>query len=125
LPRLLLENPLHDAGADSKFPADLEDAIATCPEVQYSRLHRRLYPAPAEFGAVRPSAGETGIDPLSNNPPFKLGKYAQHLKHGFPAVVEVASPCWCRNRPTTLFMKALENAEQVEAIDAARSLTAF
>jgi hypothetical protein len=33
LPRLLLESPLHDAGADSKFLANLEDAIATCPKL--------------------------------------------------------------------------------------------
>jgi hypothetical protein len=28
-PRLLLENPLHHAGADAELPADLEDAVAT------------------------------------------------------------------------------------------------
>jgi hypothetical protein len=27
-PRLLLENPLHHAGADAELPADLEDAVA-------------------------------------------------------------------------------------------------
>jgi hypothetical protein len=54
LPRLLLESPLHDAGADSKFLANLEDAIATCPKFQYSHLHRRIYPAPAEFGCRSP-----------------------------------------------------------------------
>jgi hypothetical protein len=31
LPRLLLENPLHDAGADAELLADLEDAITIGP----------------------------------------------------------------------------------------------
>jgi hypothetical protein len=31
LPRLLLENPLHHAGADAEFSADLENAVAFSP----------------------------------------------------------------------------------------------
>jgi hypothetical protein len=53
-----------------------------------------------EFRSFSPGARETGIDPLSNNPPLELSKYTQHLKH----VKEQAAP---------LFMQALEYAEQV------------
>jgi hypothetical protein len=46
-PRLLLENSLHDAGADAELLADLENAITVGPQLYYSRLHRGLNPAPA------------------------------------------------------------------------------
>jgi hypothetical protein len=80
-PRLLLEDPLHHACPDAKFPADLEDAVTAGLQFENSRLHGRLYRTPAELGPIRPRASQTGIDPLSNDPPLELDKYAQHLKH--------------------------------------------
>ena len=44
-PRHLLENALHDAGADAELLADLEDAIALIPERHDLSLDGRLHPA--------------------------------------------------------------------------------
>jgi hypothetical protein len=52
--RLLLENPLHYACANAKLPADFEDPVTAGLQFQYSRLHSRLYPTPAEFRPVWP-----------------------------------------------------------------------
>ena len=46
-----------------------------------------LHPMPAELHAFGLRPRETGIHPLSNNPPLELGEHAQHLKHRF------AGPC--------------------------------
>jgi hypothetical protein len=75
-PRPLLEDPLHHTCPDAKFPADLEDAVTAGLQFENSRLHGRLYRTPAELGPIRPRASQTGIDPLSNDPPLELGKYA-------------------------------------------------
>ena len=45
LPRHLLENPLHHAGADAELLADLEDAIALIPERHDLSLNGRFHPA--------------------------------------------------------------------------------
>jgi hypothetical protein len=44
LPRLLLENPLHNAGADAELSADLENAVTVGPQFSYLRFHGRLDP---------------------------------------------------------------------------------
>src|SRR4051794_9075498 len=80
-PRLLLEHPLHHAGTDAELAADLEDAVATGLQLQNSRLHCGINAASAEFGAGRPGACKTSIDPFSDDPPLELSKYTQHLKH--------------------------------------------
>jgi hypothetical protein len=46
-PRHLLENSLHNAGADAELLADLEDAIALIPERHDLSLHGRLHSAPS------------------------------------------------------------------------------
>jgi hypothetical protein len=79
--RLLLENALHHTRADAELPADLKHSVAPGLQFYYSRLDSRLDATPPEFRSFRPSARKTGIDPLSNNPPLKLSKYPQHLKH--------------------------------------------
>ena len=71
-PRLLLENALHHTGADAKFPADLEDAVAVGLQFKNSRFHSGLNATPAELGPIRPGACETRVDPLSNDPPLVL-----------------------------------------------------
>src|SRR3981189_3014870 len=53
---MLLENPLHHAGADPKLPADLEDAVTAGLQFENSRLHSRVNPVPAELGPIRPRA---------------------------------------------------------------------
>jgi hypothetical protein len=78
---LLLENTLHHARADAQLPADLEDPVPAGLQCQYSRFNSWLDATPPEFRSFRPSARETGIDPLSNNAPLKFSKYTQHLKH--------------------------------------------
>ena len=93
-PRLLLENALHNAGANAQLPADLEDAVTVGPQLQYSRLHRGLNPASPEFCAIRPGASKPSIDSFPNDSPLKLSEYPKHLNIAFPAVVEVSSPCW-------------------------------
>src|SRR3981081_508189 len=50
-------------------------------QFQYSRLHSRLNPTPAELGPIRLRACETRGDPLCNAPALELGKYPAHLKH--------------------------------------------
>jgi hypothetical protein len=72
---------LHNAGTNPERPADLEDAIALCPQFFYSRLDRRLDPTPAQLRTVRPGARESGIDSFSNDPSLELCKHAEHLKH--------------------------------------------
>src|ERR1700716_2491606 len=48
-PRLLLENSLHHAGADTELPADLEDAVAAGLQFENLRLYFGLKPTPAQF----------------------------------------------------------------------------
>jgi hypothetical protein len=55
---LLLKNSLHHTGADTKFPADLEDTVAAGLQFQNSRLHRGINATPAELGAVRAGLSE-------------------------------------------------------------------
>ena len=62
--RLLLENPLHNACANAKLPADLEDAVTIGPQFKYASLNRRFDSAPAQFGAVRLSTGQPRVDPF-------------------------------------------------------------
>jgi hypothetical protein len=77
----LLDDPLHHTGADAKFPADLEDAVAVGLQFENSRFHSGLNATPAELGPIRPRPRQTGVDPFSNDPALKLSKYTQHLKH--------------------------------------------
>ena len=77
----LLKNTLHHARADAELAADLENPIPAGLQFQYSRFNSRLDATAPEFRSFRPGARQTGIDPLSNNPPLKLSKYTQHLKH--------------------------------------------
>jgi hypothetical protein len=44
LPWHFLEDPLDDAGADTEFLADLEDAITVGPHFNYLSFNRRLNP---------------------------------------------------------------------------------
>src|SRR3981189_518546 len=81
LPRLLLENTLHNARADAELSADLENAVAIGPQLQYTRLHRWLNSASAELGALRFRASEPSVDTLSDDSPFKLGEDTEHLKN--------------------------------------------
>jgi hypothetical protein len=52
----LLENALHHTGADAKFPADLEDAVAVGLRFKNSRFHSRINATPTELGPIRPRA---------------------------------------------------------------------
>src|SRR5258705_12249525 len=54
LPRLLLENPLNNAGADAELSADLEDAVSVGSQLQYARLDRGLNPTPAKISYPSP-----------------------------------------------------------------------
>jgi hypothetical protein len=72
---------LHHTGAYPERPADLQDAIALCPQFLYSRLDGWLGSTPAQLRPVRPSAGEACINSFSNDASLKLGKHAEHLKH--------------------------------------------
>jgi len=83
LPRLLLENSLHDARANTELPADFEDAITGGPQLQDTRFHRWLDSPAAQLRAIRPGACEPSIYPFSNDPPLELSEYAEHLKHRF------------------------------------------
>ena len=111
--RLLLENTLHHARADTELPADLEDPVPAGPQFQYSGFNSGLDATPPEFRSFRPSAGETGIDPLSNNPPLKLGKYTQHLKHRLAGSRRSIESLLMKEKADSLFMEALEYAEQI------------
>jgi hypothetical protein len=79
----LFENALHDAGTDAERSADFEDAVSIGPQLQYSRLDRRLDPTAPQFGAVRSGARQPSIYPFSNDPSLELSKHAEHLKHRF------------------------------------------
>jgi hypothetical protein len=105
--RLLLEDALHDTRANAELPADLEDSVAAGLQFQYPRLHCWLYPTPAEFRPVCPSARETGVDPLSNNPPLKLRKYAQHLKHGLTRRRRGVEPLLMKEQADSLVMEGM------------------
>ena len=83
------------------------------PQFQYSRFNSRLDATSPEFRSFRPGARETGIDPLSNNPPLKLSKYTQHLKHRFAGSRRSIEPLLMKEQADSLFMEALEYAEQV------------
>ena len=113
LPRLLLENPLNNAGADAELSADLEDAITVSPQLQYFRLHRGPNSTAAQLCAVRPGASKPSIDPLPNDSPLKLSEHAEHLKHRFARGGRGVESLLVKEQTYTLFMKALENAEQV------------
>src|SRR3982074_3231289 len=75
-PRLLLENSLHHAGADTELPADLEDAVAAGLQFENLRGYFGLKPAPAQF-RLSPSraASRRGIRP-SSPPAFGIGQRA-------------------------------------------------
>jgi hypothetical protein len=79
----LFENALHDAGTDAERSADFEYAVSIGPQLQYSRLDRRLDPTAPQFGAVRFGARQPSIYPFSNDPSLELSKHAEHLKHRF------------------------------------------
>ena len=110
-PRLLLENALHNAGANAQLPADLEDAVTVGPQLQYSRLHRGLNPASPEFCAIRPGASKPSIDSFPNDSPLELGEYAKHLKHGFARGGRSIESLLVQKQTDALFMEALEYAE--------------
>src|ERR1700704_4204837 len=109
----MLEDALHHARADAELPADLEDAVAVGFQFSYSRLDSRLDATPPEFRSFRPSARKTGIDPLSNNPPLKLSKYTQHLKHRLARARRRVESLLVKEQADSLVMEALENTEQV------------
>jgi hypothetical protein len=83
LPRFLFENALHDAGTDDERSADFEDTVCIGPQLQYSRLDRRLDPTASQFCSVRSGARQRSIYPFSNDPSLELSKHAEHLKHRF------------------------------------------
>jgi hypothetical protein len=103
----LLENALHHTGADAKFPADLEDAVAVGLQFENSRFHGWINPAPTELCSIRPGARETGIHSLANNPALELSKYAQHLKHRLAGGRRTIESLLVKEQADPLFMKAL------------------
>ena len=112
-PPLLLKNALHHARADAQLPANLEDAVAVGLQFENSRFHSGVNPTAAELGPIRPGARQTGIDSLSNNPPLKLSKYTQHLKHRLARARRRVESLLVKEQADSLFMEALEYAEQV------------
>src|ERR1700704_1717900 len=112
-PRLLLENALHHTRANAELPADLEHPVTARLQFENSRLDGGLNATPAELGPVCPGARETGIDPLSKNPPLKLSKYTQHLKHRLARARRRVESLLVKEQADSLVMEALENTEQV------------
>src|SRR5712671_7321887 len=72
LPRLLLENPLNNAGADAELSADLEDAITVSPQLQYFRLHRGSMPSRSVSDRPsRPAINAAPFPPFSSSGPSR------------------------------------------------------
>jgi hypothetical protein len=83
------------------------------PQLQYSRLDRRLNPAPAQLRAFRPSASKTCVYSFANDPTLELGEHAKHLKHRFARSRRSIESLLVEEQTDALVMKALEYAEQV------------
>jgi hypothetical protein len=109
----LLENSLDNASADAELPADLEDAVTIRPKFKYSRLYRRFDPTPAQLSTVCPCASETCVHPFPNDPTLELCEHAQHLKHRLAGGRRTIESLLVKEQADSLFMKALEYAEQV------------
>jgi hypothetical protein len=63
----ILENPLHDAGANAEFPADFKHSVTVSPQLQYSCLDRQF--AKTAAGFVKP----TRTDPSKASTPAPAG----------------------------------------------------
>jgi hypothetical protein len=109
----LLENALHHTGADAKFPADLEDADTAGLQFKNSRFHSWVNPTPAELRPIRPRPRQTGVDSLSDNPPLKLSKYTQHLKHRLAGSRRGIEPLLVKKQIDTFVPQFLEDAQQI------------
>ena len=109
----MLENALHHTRADPELSADLEDAVTAGLQFENSRLHSGLYPPPAQLGPIRSRTRETSIDPLSNNPPLKLGKYTQHLKHRLAGSRRGIESLLVKKQIDTFVPQFLEDAQQI------------
>src|SRR3954451_20885234 len=68
-PRGFLENPLNHARADAELLADLVNAIAFVPQLQYAGFDRWLDAPASQLHAIRPGARQPGIDPFANDSP--------------------------------------------------------
>ena len=109
----MLENSLHNASANAELPTDFQDAVTIRPKFKYPRLHRRFDPTPAQLSTACPCASETCVHPFPNDPTLELGKHAKHLKHGLSRGGRSIESLLVKEQSYALFMKALENAEQV------------
>src|ERR1700694_845513 len=112
-PQVPLENPLHHARADAELPADLEDAVTLRPQLQYSRLHHRRDAAASQLRSLGSGTCEASVNSLANDPPLELTEYAEHLKHRFARGRGRVEALLVKEQTAPLFMKALENTEQV------------
>jgi hypothetical protein len=50
---------------------------------------------------------------IASLPPSKLGEHPQHLKHRLSSGCRSIEPLLMKEKPDTLFMEALEYAEQI------------
>ena len=113
LPRLLLENPLHDAGADAELPTDFQDAVTVGPQLQYSRFNRGLNPSAPQLHAVGARASKPSINPFTNDPPLELCEHAKHLKHRLARGGGGIEPLLVQEQIDLLLLQLLQDVEQI------------
>jgi hypothetical protein len=122
LPRFLFENALHDAGTNAERSADFEDAISTGPQLQCSRLRRRLDPTAPQFDAVRSGARQPSIYPFSNDPSLELGKHAVcPFGEDKPNRMPIANPKYLR----VYRMAAIRSFSKLRDVDRAIAMPAL
>ena len=109
----MFENALHDAGTDAERSADFEDAVSLGPQLQYSRLHRRRDAAASQLRSLGSGTCEASVNSLANDPALELSEHAEHLKHRFARGRRRVESLLVKKQTDPLFMKALENTEQV------------
>ena len=112
-PRVLIEDPLNDAGAEPQRFADPVNTVAFGPQFQNARLDRAPYTASPQLCALGLCARETSIDALPNDTPLELGKHAEHLEHRLARGRRGVEALLMEKQIDAFVLEALEDCEQV------------
>jgi hypothetical protein len=112
-PRVLIEDPLNDAGAETQRFADPVNTVPFSPQFQDARFNRGSDAASTQLCALCLCASQASVHSLANDAPLEFGKYAEHLEHRLAGGRRSVEALLMEKQIDAFVMEALEDRQQI------------